>query len=137
MRMAHGCVGRNGRYWARTSDPQLVASQRLWALVGLLPALPRLRGGFAGEPVAFGDPGREASARRREPGGELSVERGDLAAKLEDAKVEDALAVADVLLGCAMRNPVAALDAGREARFRGDAEHQTSSTLAAPVGSGI
>jgi hypothetical protein len=42
-----------------------------------------------------------------------------------------------VLLGCAMRNPGAALDAGREARFRGDAEHQTSSTFAAPFGSVI
>ena len=89
------------------------------------------------EPVAFGDPGREASTRSREPGGELCVERGDLAAKLEDAKVKDVLTVADVILGRPMRDPVAALDAGREARFRGDAEHQTSSTIAAPVGSGI
>jgi hypothetical protein len=40
-------------------------------------------------------------------------------------------------LRCAMRDPGAAFDAGREARFRGDAEHQTSSTSVTPVGSVI
>jgi hypothetical protein len=79
-------------------------------------------GGF-GEAVALGDPGGEASACRLEPGSKLHVECGDLAAKLEDAKVEDALPVAHVFLGFVMRDPGATLDTGPEARL-GDAEHR-------------
>jgi len=43
---------------------------------------------LARPPVPFGDPGREAPARRRKPLGELRVKRGDLLVKLEEAKVE-------------------------------------------------
>jgi hypothetical protein len=38
--------------------------------------------------VTFGDPGREASVRRRKPLGELSFECRDFLAKLEEAEVE-------------------------------------------------
>jgi hypothetical protein len=50
-------------------------------------------------PVALGEPRREASAGRREPGGELRVERGDLLAELEEVEVEEPLALADVGTG--------------------------------------
>ncbi|HEY3051432.1 MAG TPA: hypothetical protein VGJ40_06860 [Gaiellaceae bacterium] len=50
-------------------------------------------------PVALGDPGREASVRRDKPCGKLRVERSDLLAMLEEAKVELSLGIADVGTG--------------------------------------
>jgi hypothetical protein len=73
--------------------------------------------------VTFGDPGREASARRRQPLGELRVECADFLTKLEEAKVEQSLRVAHVgARGCALdRRP--ALGAGHVARLRERPEH--------------
>jgi hypothetical protein len=73
--------------------------------------------------VALGEPRSEASARRREPRGELRVERGDLLAKLEEAEVEQVLGIAlvEVDLDALYGHP--ALGARHEAGLWERAEH--------------
>jgi hypothetical protein len=71
----------------------------------------------------LGDPRGEASAGRRQPRGELRFERGDLLAELEEAEVEQSLALAYVgaELGVLYRRP--ALGAGHVGRLGERAEH--------------
>jgi hypothetical protein len=91
----------------------------------VVPQLEELHGSavLARLAVPLGDPGREASARRAEPCGELRVERSDLLPKLEEVKVEQSLGVAHVGTGAGAIDRGPALGAGHVARLGERAKH--------------